>query len=63
MESFLPILVVVLMFGVVGILLLGVATMARGGNPKWSNKLMQYRVALQALAVLVFVIFMLLYRR
>ena len=36
----------------------GVITMGIGGkyNSKWSNKIMRYRVALQAFALLVFVV-------
>ena len=36
----------------------GVITMARGGeyNAKWSNKIMRYRIVLQGIALLVFVV-------
>jgi len=37
------------------VLILGLANMARGGSPQRSQKLMQWRVALQAVA-LVFVL-------
>ena len=63
MEYVFPILVLLAMLAVLGTLLLGVINMARGGNPRRSNKLMQQRVLLQGLALLLFVIFMLLYRR
>ncbi|HVA13846.1 MAG TPA: twin transmembrane helix small protein [Stellaceae bacterium] len=63
MEFFLPILVVVAMLATVGVLLLGVVNMAKGGNPQRSNKLMQMRVIIQGVALLLFVIFMLLYHR
>jgi hypothetical protein len=63
MEAFLPILIVIFMFGALGMLVLGIATLARGGNPQRSNKLMQYRILLQGLALLVFAIFMLIFRR
>jgi hypothetical protein len=36
--------------------------MARGDNARRSNKLMQSRVALQGLALLLFALFMLLFR-
>jgi hypothetical protein len=36
--------------------------MAKGGNPRRSNKLMQSRVLLQGLALLIFALFMMLYR-
>jgi ABC-type Na+ efflux pump permease subunit len=63
MEYFLPILVVLAMLGALGALGLGVINMARGKDPRRSNKLMQSRVMLQALALLLFAIFMLLFRR
>ncbi|HXP29785.1 MAG TPA: twin transmembrane helix small protein [Stellaceae bacterium] len=63
MQFLLPILVVVAMLATLGVLFLGVISMARGGNPRRSNKLMQTRVLLQGLALLVFALFMLLYRR
>lgn len=53
-------LVLALIFAVVTgiILLVGVGGMARGGefNKKYSNKLMQMRVAAQALTILIFAI-------
>ena len=63
MEVLLPILFVICMFGVLGVLALGVIQMARGNNPRRSNKLMQSRVLLQGIALLIFFIFMMLYRR
>lgn len=63
MEAFLPILVVICMCGALGVLILGIASLARGGNPQRSNRLMQYRVLLQGLALLVFAVFMLIFRR
>lgn len=63
MEIFLPILVVVAMLATVAVLLLGVVNMAKGGNPQRANKLMQLRVWMQGGALLLFVIFMLLYHR
>jgi hypothetical protein len=50
------------MFATVGVLLFGVFNMAKGGNPQRSNKLMQMRVIIQGVALLLFVIFMLIYR-
>lgn len=43
------------MFAVVGVLVLGVVSMIRGGdlNKKYGNRLMQARVGLQALALLL----------
>ena len=63
MEAVLPILVVIAMLATLGVLLFGVVNMAKGGNPQRSNKLMQFRVWMQGAALLLFVIFMLLYHR
>lgn len=63
MEAVLPILVVIAMLATLGVLLFGVVNMAKGGNPQRSNKLMQLRVWMQGAALLLFVIFMLLYHR
>jgi hypothetical protein len=56
-----PILVLLAMLGALGALALGVINMARGSNPRRSQRLMQSRVMLQALALLLFAIFMLLF--
>jgi hypothetical protein len=63
MEYVLPVLVVIAMLGALGALVFGVVNMAKGGNPRRSNKIMQSRVLLQGLALLLFAIFMLLFRR
>lgn len=44
------------------VLFWGILTMARGGeyNVKWANKIMRARVALQAFALLVFVVLLLM---
>ena len=69
MEYVFPILVVLAMLAALGILFAGVIGMARRGPNAGtaaglrSNKLMQWRVILQAVALLLFAIFMLLYRR
>ena len=46
------------MLAVAGVLFWGVITMARGGeyNAKWSNKIMRYRIVLQGIALLFFVV-------
>ncbi|HUZ71863.1 MAG TPA: twin transmembrane helix small protein [Stellaceae bacterium] len=62
MEFVLPVLVVIAMLAALGTLGLGIISMARGGNPRRSNKLMQMRVILQGVAILLFAMFMLLYR-
>lgn len=63
MKFVLPVLVVIAMLATLGTLFLGIISMARGDNPRRSNKLMQSRVLLQGLALILFAIFMLLYRR
>jgi hypothetical protein len=63
MEYAFPIVILIAMLAVLGTLFLGIINMAKGGNPRRSNRLMQSRVLLQGLALLLFVIFMLLYRR
>ncbi|MCE2516645.1 MAG: twin transmembrane helix small protein [Alphaproteobacteria bacterium] len=50
------------MLAVLGVLFWGVITMARGGeyNVRWSNKIMRYRVVLQGIALLIFVVILLM---
>ena len=64
MERLFPLVIVGAMIAAVGALLLGVFSMARGGefNRKYGNKLMRARVILQGLAILLFIAFMLIYR-
>ena len=64
MEHLLPLVIVGAMVAAVGALLLGVFSMAKGGefNRKYGNKLMRLRIALQGLAILLFIVFMLAYR-
>lgn len=64
MESLFPVVIAAAMVAAVGALLLGVVSMAKGGefNRKYGNKLMRTRVALQGLAILLFIVFMLTYR-
>jgi tellurite resistance protein TehA-like permease len=62
MEYALPILILVAMFAVLGVLALGVINLARGNNPRRSQRLMQSRVLLQGLVLLLFAIFMLFFR-
>ncbi|HXM85153.1 MAG TPA: twin transmembrane helix small protein [Stellaceae bacterium] len=63
MEIVLPILVVLAMLAVLASLFGGIINMAIGGDPKRSNMFMRYRVWLQGLALLLFAVFMMLYRR
>ncbi len=65
MRTVLPILVVAAMLATLAVLALGVVNMTRRGRsaPEISNKLMQYRVLLQAAALALFILFMLLFGR
>jgi len=63
MERFLPALIVVAMVATLGVLGLGLLSMARGDSARRSNKLMQSRVLLQGIALLLFIVFMWLFRR
>ena len=60
MSTFLTVLLVLAMLGVLGVLGVGVATMLRGGNPRLSNKLMQGRVIMQAVALVLLALLMML---
>jgi NADH:ubiquinone oxidoreductase subunit 6 (subunit J) len=60
MATFLTVLLVLAMLGVLGILGVGVVSMIRGGDPRRSNKLMQSRVAMQALALVLLALLMML---
>lgn len=62
MHYIFPVLVVIAMLGALGSLGLGLISMARGNDPHRSNKLMRSRVLFQALAILFFALFMLLFR-
>ena len=60
MTTFLTVLLVLAMLGVLGVLGVGVATMIRGGNPRLSNKMMQGRVVMQAVALVLLALLMML---
>ena len=60
MHVFLTILLVLAMLGVLGALGFGVATMLKGGNPRRSNKMMQMRVVMQAVALVALAILMMM---
>jgi len=59
---FLSILMGVLLLSVLGVLIAGMLGMVRDGDPRRSNRLMQWRVLLQGAAVLLFIILMSLLR-
>jgi hypothetical protein len=62
MTTFVTILLVFAMIGTLTVLGFGFAAMLRGGDPRRSNKLMQSRVIMQALALVLLAILMLLAR-
>ena len=62
MTTFVTILLVFAMIGTLAVLGMGVASMLRGGDPRRSNKLMQSRVIMQALALVLLAMLMLLAR-
>lgn len=64
LAQILPYAVLVAMFATLGALIVGVIGMARGGefDDKYSNKLMSMRVGLQAAAIALFALLLLLVR-
>jgi len=63
MKTFLTILLVVAMFAVLAVLVAGVVGLVRGGNdPRTSNKLMRARVILQAVALAILAMLLLLWK-
>jgi hypothetical protein len=56
-----PVLIVLAMAGVLVSLALGVISMAKGGDPRRSNKFMRSRVLFQGIALLLFALFMMFY--
>lgn len=57
--NILLVLLLIAMIAVVGVLVFGLIAMAKGGefNEKYGNRMMRWRVALQAFAVVLIVIF------
>ena len=62
MKTFLTILLVLVMLGVVGVLFAGLIGLARPPDPARSNRLMRWRVILQGGAILLLLILMSLLR-
>jgi hypothetical protein len=58
MTQFLMFLLLAVMVAILGVLGAGMVGVARGGSPARSNKLMQWRVILQGVALLIFVLLM-----
>ena len=63
MRVFLTIILCLALAGVLAVLGAGVVTIVRGGNPQRSNKLMQARVIMQAIALVVLGLLMLMASR
>ena len=62
MTVFLTMLLVLAMLGTLTVLGFGVASLLRGGDPRRSNKLMQYRVVFQGIALLLFALLMMVFK-
>jgi hypothetical protein len=60
MRVFLTVILVFAMLGVLVALGVGVATMLKGGNPRRSNKMMQMRVIMQAIALATLAVLMMM---
>ena len=58
MSVFLTVILVLAMIGVLIALGVGVVTMLKGGNPRRSNKMMQMRVLMQAVALVALALLM-----
>jgi hypothetical protein len=64
MTTFLTVLLVFAMLGVLGVLFAGLLGVVRGGgDPRRSNALMRWRVILQGAALLIFMLLMSLLHR
>ena len=62
MHGFMTVLIGIMMFATFGVLVAGLFGLVRDGDPRRSNRLMQWRVVLQGATLLLFVIFMSLLR-
>ena len=62
MQNFVTILLIATMAATLGVLIVGVVSMAKGGefNARYGNKLMRLRILMQGIAVALFVIRMIL---
>ena len=63
MQNFVIILLIATMAATLGVLIVGVVSMAKGGefNARYGNKLMRLRILMQGIAVALFVILMILH--
>jgi hypothetical protein len=62
MHAVLTVAIGILMLATLGVLIAGMIGLVRQGNPRRSNKLMQWRVLLQGATILLFIILMSLLR-
>jgi hypothetical protein len=62
MHGFLTIVIAVLMLATLGVLVAGMVGMVREGDPRRANRLMQWRVLLQGITILLFMLLMSLLR-
>ena len=60
MNVFFTVILVLAMVGVLIALGVGVVTMLKGGNPRRSNKMMQLRVIMQAVALVALAVLMMM---
>ena len=65
MDKFVFALLIIAMMITLGVLLLGLFSMARGGDfdKRNSNRFMRWRVIAQGIAILLFIIFMMIWHR
>ena len=65
MDKFVFALLIIAMMITLGVLLLGLFSMARGGDfdKRNSNRFMRWRVIAQGIAILLFIIFMMTWHR
>ncbi|MDC0987034.1 twin transmembrane helix small protein [Alphaproteobacteria bacterium] len=63
MQNFVTILLIATMAATLGVLIVGIVSMAKGGefNARYGNKLMRLRILMQGIAVALFVILMILH--
>ena len=62
MHAFLTVVIAILMLATLGVLIAGWVGMLREGDPRRSNKLMQWRVLLQGVTIVLFMILLSLLR-
>lgn len=65
MQSIVGVLLILAVLATLGVLVVGIVSMARGGefNKRYGNKLMRLRLLMQAVAIVLFVVFMVVSER